>query len=262
MRIQPPASANIDDLFAVSNTFHSSGAGSAFDFDFDKSLFASNEFDWSYSKSSSLMDMDEEPTSKMTSGTRKLEFTGIDSLEGETGLRNLGDLDISFDAAPSDDGKIRVRIHPTSSTSTSSASSRSVSRGSTPEGDDSSMSASPSSTSSPRSRPSALGVGSLSYLSTTSRDPFLGITSDSDDIDMMMSSYSKDENSNAYSSAFDKGSSFLRSLSSSLSSLNGDYGVLDNLNTGSLPGKRRVRIALKSAPQAASEGGEWEVQIC
>ena len=261
MRIQPPASANIDDLFAVSNTFPSSGAGSAFDFDFDKSLFASNEFDWSYSKSSSFIDMDEEPTSKMTSGTKKLEFTGIDSLEGETGLRNLADLDISFDTAPSDNGKIRVRIHPTSSTSTSSASSRSASRGTTPEGEDSSMSASSSSTSSPRSHPSALGVGSLSYLSTTSRDPFLGITSDTDDIDMMMSSYSKDENSNAYS--FDKGSSFLRSLSSSLSSLHGDYGVPDNLNTGGhLPGKRRVRIALKSAPQAASEGGEWEVQIC
>jgi hypothetical protein len=26
--------------------------------------------------------------------------------------------------------------------------------------------------------------------------------------------------------------------------------------------KRRVRIALKSMPQAGGEGGEWEVQIC
>ena len=42
-------------------------------------------------------------------------FTGINSLEGETSLRSLddlGDLDISFETAPSDDGKIRVRIHP------------------------------------------------------------------------------------------------------------------------------------------------------
>jgi hypothetical protein len=80
---------------------------------------------------------------------------------------------------------------------------------------------------------------------------------------MMMNSYSKDENSNLYTSIYDKGSSFLSSVSSSLSSLDGEYGVLDGLNTGgNTHGKRRVRIALKSAPQAASEGGEWEVQFC
>jgi hypothetical protein len=76
---------------------------------------------------------------------------------------------------------------------------------------------------------------------------------------MMMNAYSKDDLSTA-----DKGSSsFLWSLSSSLSSSGGDYGALDGLNSGGITHrKKRVRIALKSAPQAASEGGEWEVQIC
>jgi len=31
---------------------------------------------------------------------------------------------------------------------------------------------------------------------------------------------------------------------------------------GTQGGKRRVRIALKSMPQAGGEGGEWEVQLC
>jgi hypothetical protein len=266
MRIQSPTSAT-NNGFAVSNSFHSSGAGSAVDYDFDSTMFMPNEFDWSYSKSSSFVDLEEDHTSKLSSGKKKLEFTGIDSLEGDTGLRNLGDLgdlDISFDTAASDDGKIRVRIHPHSSAS-SSTSSRSVSRGTTPEEEDSFMSTSTSSTPSPRSRSSALGVDPSSALITTSSDPFLGVTSlsDTDDIDMVMTSYSKDETSNWYASTFDKGSSFLSSLSSSLSSLGGEYGTLDGLNTcGIANGKRRVRIALKSAPQAASEGGEWEVQIC
>ena len=50
-----------------------------------------------------------------------------------------------------------------------------------------------------------------------------------------------------------------------------DYGQLSDPTFGigseytipdSTGGKRRVRIALKSMPQAGKEGGEWEVQIC
>lgn len=50
-----------------------------------------------------------------------------------------------------------------------------------------------------------------------------------------------------------------------------DYGHLSDPTFGvgseytipdSTGGKRRVRIALKSMPQAGKEGGEWEVQIC
>lgn len=41
---------------------------------------------------------------------------------------------------------------------------------------------------------------------------------------------------------------------------NGEFSVPDPLSQGQ---KRRVRIALKSMPQAGgAEGGEWEVQLC
>lgn len=41
---------------------------------------------------------------------------------------------------------------------------------------------------------------------------------------------------------------------------NGEFSLPDPLGQGQ---KRRVRIALKSMPQAGgAEGGEWEVQIC
>lgn len=41
---------------------------------------------------------------------------------------------------------------------------------------------------------------------------------------------------------------------------NGEFSIPDAQGQGQ---KRRVRIALKSMPQAGgAEGGEWEVQIC
>ena len=82
---------------------------------------------------------------------RKLEFAGAESV----GLDSLGDLDIAFDASPSDDGKIRVRILPSSSATPSlSSSSRSTSP-------------SPSAHWAPSSTPIAEGT-----------DPFLGFGTD------------------------------------------------------------------------------------
>jgi len=58
---------------------------------------------------------------------------------------------------------------------------------------------------------------------------------------------------NDFSSSLDYGQ-----LSDPTFGVGSEYTIPDS-STG---GKRRVRIALKSMPQAGGEGGEWEVQIC
>jgi hypothetical protein len=67
------------------------------------SILSPSDFDWSA-----------KPTA--SEGPRKLELTGADVAE----LDGLGNLDISFDASPSD--KIHVRIHPSSAPSSWSTS--------------------------------------------------------------------------------------------------------------------------------------------
>jgi len=229
--------------FAVSSSANLFNAASAFEF--ESNMFLSNDFDWN-ANSGSLMDFD---ALSSTSTTKKLAFTGLDQ---SSDMGSLGDLDISFDTAPINDGKIRVRIHPPTS---SSASSRSVSRGTTPDGEDAHMSSASSSTSSPRPRSIALEAATSSGLTSTSSDPFLGITSKLDEADDMsdfmsgMKPFGPDGSLNLFASDAE-GFGSLSSLS--------EYGGLDS-REGS---KRRVRIALRSPPQAAGEGGEWEVQIC
>lgn len=75
------------------------------------------DFDWL--ASSGVMDLDIDSHGRITpgsfsppgssSGLKKLEFVDVD-----TEALGLSGLDISFDATPSHDGKIRVRIHPPS----------------------------------------------------------------------------------------------------------------------------------------------------
>ena len=242
-------------------------------------MFLPSDYDWSHPSSNSgsgdgsFMDLDVDPHTHSpdtfssgptpSTSTKRLEFTGIDA--DERGLEGLGDLDISFDTDTLDDGKIRVRIHPSSSAS----ASRTNSRGVTPEGEDR-MSVS-SSTSSPRTSIKGLGASpSLSALTTASSDPFLGITpSPEDDLSEFMNipSFRSDGPLDfKYLSSSGSGSS-LDSFSSLLQGKDlgqfwyssPDHSTSANGGNG---GKRRVRIALKSPPQAGGEGGEWEVQIC
>lgn len=235
-----------------------------------------SDYDWSHPSSNSgcsdnsFMDLDVDPhthvqpdTSSVpmpSTTTKKLEFTGSDERE----LEGLGDLDISFDTDTLDDGKIRVRIHPSSA-----SASRTNSRGVTPEGEDQ-MSAS-SSTSSPRAAGKGLSFGdvcpALSALTTTSSDPFLGITTSSpeDDLSEFMNVplFHSDGSLNFDYLSSGSGSS-LNSLSSIIERKDQRqfWYSRPNHSTGGNGGKQRVRIALKSPPQAGGEGGEWEVQIC
>lgn len=205
------------------------------------------------------LDIDDQATSNSApSVTRKLEFAGVDS----SALGDLGGLDISFDASPSENGKIRVRIHPPSS-----ASSRA-------------QSPSPSSYSYKLDESSALdvwsttpepsfdaGFSSQSFGSSSpyhasavgGGDPFLGIGAPSNyglgvhypQASGPMSMYGQE--------AGDLSSIDFAQSPDSAFSFGSEYSIADP-STGS--GKRRVRIALKSMPTPGGEGGEWEVQIC
>jgi hypothetical protein len=228
---------------------------------FDFNSFIPNEFDWSRPSGSSIMDVDSDDQGRlyaaspmMAPTTRKLEFADADS----DSVGGLGGLDISFDTIPSDNGKIRVRIHPSSSTSSRAASPGASSSDS--KSDISSSSPTLAMWSGSESEPSleasfsSPSPGSTSTSFSNSRlspdgDPFLGI------------------GASDYSTSYYSGSPTFGKIDDLLSA---DYGQLSDLSYGSessvgdtaATGKRRVRIALKSLPSAGGEGGEWEVQLC
>ena len=202
-----------------------SAASTAFDFN----SFLPNDYDWTLPSINTMMDIDDIQTAVTPFPTpaRKLELStsGVSELDVEGGLAGL---DISFDAKPSDDGKIRVRIHPSSS-----VSSRATSPGPSMPSDsdvdcerngDASLSSSALSALS-------ISLAQLSYPppSSPDGDPFLGVGESSD--------------SNEDIFGFD------------------DYGSEHSYVSNETP-KKRVRIALKSLPKAGGEGGEWEVQVC
>ncbi|KAF5380508.1 hypothetical protein D9615_004685 [Tricholomella constricta] len=233
---------------------------------FDFNNFVPNDYDWSRTAGNSMMDLDNLDMSSTLSSaptSRKLEFStsGV-SLDTDNGL---GGLDISFDTLPADNGKIRVRIHPTSSASSRAASpglaslsdskSDIVSWNTEPEpsleASFSPQSFSSSSTLSSSSSLASLSSSSSSYLSSPSPggDPFLGVGASSD-----------------YSMGFsNEVSDMFGQMDDSLSGTGDfgqDVGYGSEYSVGDNGAKRRVRIALKSLPAAGGEGGEWEVQIC
>ncbi|KAG5647085.1 hypothetical protein DXG03_001455 [Asterophora parasitica] len=239
---------------------------------FDFNNFVSNDYDWSRSTGSSLMDLDDldmssvlsssVPAPSSTSTSRKLEFStaGAD-LDTDNGL---GNLDISFDTHPADNGKIRVRIHPSSSSSSRAASpglSDSKSdftswhtESETSHHESPGLSSSLSSQSSLASLSSSSSSSLSPYLTPPSPkgDPFLGVGASSD----YPMTYPNDPSDMMFGQMDD-----------SLPGTRGDFG--QDVSYGSeysvgdsASAKRRVRIALKSLPAAGGEGGEWEVQLC
>lgn len=213
-------------------------SSSAFDFN----SFLPNEYDWPRSGNPGMeMDADDKPRvtdASTTSTTRKLEFSDADS----GALAGLGGLDISFDASPLDDGKIRVRIHPSSSVS---------SRAPSPGGNYAAKQDAPlgmwfGSEPDPNAGASLPSESYAGYPAASS-DPFLGVGGYGSPYSASSSPfmYSQDDISSVDYSESDLG-------------VPSEYSVPDS-STG---GKRRVRIALKSMPASGGEGGEWEVQFC
>ncbi|KAG6861110.1 hypothetical protein C0995_003839 [Termitomyces sp. Mi166 len=224
---------------------------------FDFNSLISNDHDWSRAEST-MMDLDDLDMSTVLSSSaptsQKLEFStsGV-SADADNAL---GGLDISFDTVPVDNGKIRVRIHPSSAVSSRAASpgfSDYKSEISSPLSTESEhtieaafLSSSSSSSSSPALSLSSSSPSSYLAPPSPAGDPFFGVGA---------AGYSM-----PYSSDM---SDMFRSVDDSLSGvsdLGQDVGFGSEFSTDNV--KRRVRIALKSMPAAGGEGGEWEVQIC
>lgn len=215
----------------MSGTFPLSGipsnpfASSSSNIDFGS--FLPGEYDW---RSPNAMDLDfdfhrQRQHVPGRSSARKLEF--VDAGAEKLGL---GNLDITFDAEPSQDGKIRVRIHPSGSTSASSPSASS-SIASLSSFDD----AMPQSLWESQTPHPYLGSfdTSSSLSSLDSSDPFLGIG----------------------------GMTSLPEFGFDPAMLAG--GMPQTQAQVPTPtGAKRVRIALKSMPTIGGGAGEWEVELC
>lgn len=202
------------------------------------------------------MDLDTNNQGRLSSLSQKLEFTNP---EVSRSLGALGGLDISFDAVPQEDGKIRVRIHPSSSVSSRAASPGASAVSNTDghgalgldlwglsESDNPTLQAAFSSD-------HTFGGASSSFTAyspaSSNGDPFLGVGGPSLHDFGNLSPFSS---GSSYGSGdmdldFGRASDYSPSMAGS-----------ENL-TGS---RRRVRIALKSLPATGGEGGEWEVQFC
>ncbi|KAH6913921.1 hypothetical protein BKA70DRAFT_1369330 [Coprinopsis sp. MPI-PUGE-AT-0042] len=186
-----------------------------------------DDFDWSSLKfPDTSMDLDDQTFPPSAALPRKLEFADVDTSE----LGDLGGLDISFDTSSTDNGKIRVRIHPSSATSSRATSPGASSTSSSKAG-------SPSPMDSWADARSSFSSHANSPMLSSTADPFLGMDYGSfNDL-----SYRMNDDDDALSEL----------------GLGSECFVPDNAG-----GKRRVRIALKTPPSSDSEGGEWEVQIC
>jgi hypothetical protein len=130
---------------------------------FDMNSLVPGDFDW-LSSGHSIVDLDIDSQGRITPGSvdpnnlKKLEFVDADAE-----ALGLSGLDISFDATPSQDGKIRVRIHPPPAVTTPSDA-----LSSTGTDDDQSMWGGSDMSSSAGASPS----------SYADPDPFLGVGAD------------------------------------------------------------------------------------
>ncbi|KAI0090676.1 hypothetical protein BDY19DRAFT_904951 [Irpex rosettiformis] len=234
-----PTHSNMPTTFSLPlSNANSVSASSAL----DMQSFMPGDFDWMTSGSGSMMDFDMDGLDLLSrprvDSSKKLEFVDEDSE-----ALGLSGLDISFDATPSEDGKIRVRIHPPASSSVPVSSAPSPEASS--DGDDQSMFGGSDFGSAPSPEAS-------DFLSDDKLGPFLGVGSDFPS--MAIDSTSPDLSSPTSTSFSSSG------LSEPFDFNFGDLTSGFSVTTST--GRRRVRIALKSMPGQGREGGEWEVQLC
>lgn len=220
---------------------------------FDYNSIIPSEYDWR-NASSTMMDLDVDDQGRVTStndpsnkNSRKLEFVdlGSDSL-------GLGDLDISFDASPSENGKIRVRIHSSASQGSSSSTQSTKTEHRRRSSSSSSLAMWAGAQSDPNyggtfSPPSSSAYPTSS--STSDGDPFFGVGGTSHSGFGLASPMSIPMSMGEFSSPVGYGQHTMFSP---------DFSAMAASRTGS---KRRVRIALKSMPIVGGEGGEWEIEL-
>ncbi|KAH8994441.1 hypothetical protein EDB92DRAFT_2113268 [Lactarius akahatsu] len=216
--VSPSRSAvPMSGTFPLSNAAVNSAVASRMDF----RSFLPRDCDW---RTPGAMDLDADHRVSHFP-RRRLEFVDTDAH-----ALGLGGLDITFDAEPSPNGKIRVRIHNPASVSPSPTSSSSTPFSPSPPAfsfDDIpswSVASSPVSSASP-SAP-------LLPAAQIDTDPFIGIGMSNPDLGF----------------SFDPALLF--------------NGVPMQSEVDTSRGRRRVRIALKSPPTIDGSAGEWEVELC
>lgn len=217
----PSSALDMQSFFPANSDFNwldAMGANSGMDFDFNMDSARDDKTLASVAAKAAAL------------SSNKLEFVNDDG-ESQLPLGDLGALDISFDALPSENGKIRVRIHPPS---TSPALSAADSPASSQSDEDHAMSISePSNAPSPAS------------LEAEALGPFLG-TGANLDFNSLMGLSREDE---------------LSGLDLDWDSVSGGFSRAGSPGASG-SGRRRVRIALRSMPGKGREGGEWEVEVC
>jgi hypothetical protein len=217
---------------------------------FDFNSITSNDYDWLRNSNGMSMDLDVDEQGRiMTSSNpngatkfRKLQFVDVNSE-----ALGLGDLDISFDASPSENGKVRVRIHSSSSQTVSSPHTmRSESRRRSSSSSSLAMWAGAQSDPNYGNIYSPPTFSAFPPPSSSTSDPFLGANAAFG----LCSPVSVPMSMGEFSSPVASGQHPMYGLGSDFTAGVGHNGL-----------KRRVRIALKSMPTTGSEGGEWEVEV-
>ncbi|KZT03980.1 uncharacterized protein LAESUDRAFT_321576 [Laetiporus sulphureus 93-53] len=210
----------------LSNTISLPQSSSIASSSLDAFLASSSEFDWSLATPShSAMDLDFDMDRAVAPPSNSQTIELVDGNDA-----GLGALDISFDAQPAENGKIRVRIHPSSAPSSSA-------------GTPSSFSSASSAAGSPPASSLFDDDHTVALWGETSGSlgPFL--------------------NADAYESMEDD----ILARTGSPFDFDFDAGTGEFSRAGSpgaVPERRRVRIALRSMPGKGHEGGEWEVELC
>lgn len=214
---------------------------------FDLNSVIPSEYDWSRNPSEAMMDLDVDDQGRITTSSNlaaPMDSHTLQFVDGASDALGLGNLDISFDATPSENGKIRVRIHSSPSESATFSASHSTKPTSRQRSSSSLSVWAGTQTDSNFNVFSSSALTSFPPPSSLDRDPFLG-TNSAYGLCSPMSlpmEFSSSTAGLSQSTLFDLGSDFA-------------------MNTGHTSGKRRVRIALKSMPSAGGEGGEWEVEV-
>ncbi|KAI0628387.1 hypothetical protein C8Q77DRAFT_1203704 [Trametes polyzona] len=244
---------------AMSNSMSFNPSGShSHSTSLDMTTFPTSDYDWNLGLGAGAMDLDLAPSS-LASGDSEPEFKKLEFVDLDAEKLGLSGLDISFDASAAKDGRIRVRIHPPG-TSTSSAASENGSDGSQAKEteDDQTMWHDAEDDLGP-----FLGIGANDFMfdpQASSLD--FGFASSS------LSSFASSSPSSPSNALFQNVPSPSHLANEYEFELGSEYGsVGSGMSRAGSPGalgsgRRRVRIALRGMPGKGKEGGEWEVEVC
>ncbi|KAH9856780.1 hypothetical protein C2E23DRAFT_721334 [Lenzites betulinus] len=231
----------------------------------DMATFPTSDYDWNLGYGTGAMDLDLAPSTLTSPERAEPEFKKLEFVDLDAEKLGLSGLDISFDASAAKDGRIRVRIHPPSTTGSSTSSAASE------NGSDSAL------------FKDTEEDQTMWHDAEDDLGPFLGIGANDFGFDQGLQASSLDfgypsSSLSAFaasSSPSSPSSAFFQNVPSPSQMANeyefelgSEYGsVGSGMSRAGSPGaqaagRRRVRIALRGMPGKGREGGEWEVEVC